>query len=150
MSGRLVLVTLALREAVPGAALPSQAVWGAVLAAMAVQILIGVASWMASPGLTIDGLLDHGLGCMAHDLGLGLPALAVTLWLVFRALPLRAEVAGLLGGAGAGIIADAVLHLLCPITDLRHVLVWHTGVIVLLALSGALAGRVWNHLRWRC
>jgi hypothetical protein len=70
--------------------------------------------------------------------------MAVTLWLVFRALPLRPSVAGLLGGAGAAVTADALTHVLCPMSDLRHVLVWHTGAMVVLMLLGWAIGRAWE------
>jgi hypothetical protein len=77
-----------------------------------------------------------------------LPALAVTLWLVFRALPLRPSIAGLLGGAGAAVTADALTHVLCPMSDLRHVLVWHTGALIGLMLVGWLAGKLWERKRY--
>ena len=90
----------------------------------------------------------QGVGCATHDLALGLPALAVTLWLVFRALPLRPSIAGLLGGTGAAITADAINHIVCPMSDLRHVLVWHTGVIFGLMLVGWLTGKIWERVRF--
>jgi hypothetical protein len=72
----------------------------------------------------------------------------VALWLVFRALPLRPSVAGLLGGTGAAVTADAVIHILCPMSDLRHVLVWHTGVIIGLMVIGWAAGKLWEKRRF--
>jgi len=88
------------------------------------------------------------LGCSAHDAALALPALAVTLWLVFRALPLRPSMAGLLGGTGAAVTADAINHILCPMSDLRHVLVWHTGMIFGLMAVGWAAGKIWEQRRF--
>ena len=79
---------------------------------------------------------------------MALPALAVTLWLVFRALPLRPSIAGLLGGAGAAVTADALTHVLCPMSDLRHVLVWHTGALIGLMFIGWLAGKLWERKRY--
>ena len=78
-----------------------------------------------------------------------LPLVAVTLWLVFRALPLRAPIAGLLGGAGATVASDAVIHLLCPMANLAHVLVWHSGAMVAFMAAGWLVGTVWQRIRWR-
>ncbi len=71
--------------------------------------------------------LKMGISCATHDVALALPALVVTLWLVFRALPMRPSIAGILGGTGAAVTADALIHIMCPMSDLRHVLVWHTG-----------------------
>jgi hypothetical protein len=114
------------------------------------QILVGVATWMHSPGMPyIAGQgLQKGIGCASHDTALALPALVVTLWLVFRALPLRPSVAGLLGGTGAAVTADALIHILCPMSDLRHVLVWHTGAIFGLALVGWVAGKLWERAKF--
>ena len=68
---------------------------------------------------------------------IGLTALAVVAVLILRATPLRASFAGLLAGAGTGLMAAGVHHLDCPVTHLAHVLVWHGGGIVVLALLGA-------------
>jgi hypothetical protein len=143
------LVCLALREAIPGSGVPRGTVTAAVATGMVLQILVGLATWMHSPGMRLDSVLAGGFGCLKHDCAMALPAFVVTLWLVFRALPLRASVAGLVGGAGAGVTADAILHLLCPVSDLRHVLMWHTGAIVLLMLVGLVIGKVWELVRWR-
>lgn len=146
----IVLIGMALREAVPGNGVPWGAVKLAVGTGFVMQILVGIATWMHSPGMpyvTGHGLAT-GIGCATHDIALGLPALAVTLWLVFRALPLRPSIAGLLGGCGAAVTADAINHIVCPMSDLRHVLVWHTGVIFGLMLVGWLAGKIWERARF--
>jgi len=146
----LVLVCLALREAVPGNSPPGGAAMLFVGSGVVLQVLVGLATWMHSQGmpLTGDGLA-RGMGCLQHDSAMALPVFAVTLWLVFRALPMRAPMAGLLGGAGAAIGADAVLHLLCPFSAPGHVLVWHTGAIALFAAGGWMVGKAWESLRWR-
>lgn len=146
----IVLIGMALREAVPGSGVPAGAVKLAVGTGVSMQVLVGVATWMHSPGMPfVAGRgLANGVGCATHDLALGLPALAVTLWLVFRALPLRPSIAGLLGGTGAAVTADAINHLVCPMSDLRHVLVWHTGVIFGLMLIGWLIGKIWERVRF--
>jgi hypothetical protein len=146
----IVLVSMALREAVPGSGVPTGAVTLAVSTGIVMQILVGIATWMQSPGMPL--IKGHGLKvgmtCSSHDLALALPALAITLWLVFQALPLRPSIAGLLGGTGAAVTADAVNHMLCPMSDLRHVLVWHTGMLFGLMLVGWVAGRLWERKRF--
>jgi hypothetical protein len=146
----VVLIGMALREAIPGRGVPSGAVKLAVGTGVVMQILVGIATWMHSSGVPfVPGRgLAIGVGCATHDFMLGLPALAVTLWLVFRALPLRPSIAGLLGGTGAAVTADAVNHIVCPMSDLRHVLVWHTGVIFGLMLFGWLIGKIWEQTRF--
>ena len=146
----VVLVGMALREAVPGNGVPTGAVTLAVATGVLMQILVGIATWMHSPGMSL--LEGHGLRagvtCATHDAALALPALAATLWLVFRALPLRPSIAGLLGGTGAAVTADAVTHILCPMSDLRHVLLWHTGMIFGLMVVGWVAGKLWERHRF--
>ncbi len=144
----LVLVALALRESIPGNGVPGGAVKALAATAVLMQILVGIATWLHSPGAPLDpGALAKGVGCMTHDTALALPTLIVTLWLVFHALPVRAPVAGLLGGAGAAAAADAITHLVCPMSDLRHVLVWHTGAMLVLMLIGWAAGTLWDRRR---
>jgi len=146
----VVIVGLALREAVPGGAVPKGAMWTAVTTGLVLQIVVGFATWMHSPGAAAGGgWLSHGIGCMTHDAVRVLPIFVVTAWLVFRALPLRAQVAGLLGGAGAALAGDAITHLLCPMSGMRHVLVWHTGAIVGFMALGWVVGCVWQRIRWR-
>ena len=146
----VVLIGMALREAVPGYGVPSGTVILAVSTGLLMQVLVGIATWMHSTGMPfVDGQgIKMGVTCATHDVALALPALFVTLWLVFRALPMRPSVAGVLGGTGAAVTADAVIHVLCPMSDLRHVLVWHTGVILGLLLLGWVAGVVWNRVRF--
>jgi hypothetical protein len=146
----VVLIGMAIREAVPGNAVPGGAVKLAVGVGVVMQILVGIATWMHTPGVPfVKGqAIAAGVGCATHDVALGLPALAVTLWLVFRALPLRPSIAGLLGGTGAAVTADAINHIVCPMSDLRHVLVWHTGVIFGLMVVGWLTGMIWERVRF--
>jgi hypothetical protein len=146
----IVLVGMALREAVPGSGVPAGAVTLALSTGVVMQILVGIATWMHSPGMPL--MQGHGfkagMTCSTHDLALALPALAITLWLVFRALPLRPSITGLLGGTGAAVTADAINHILCPMSDLRHVLVWHTGMLFGLMIVGWVAGKLWERKRF--
>jgi len=146
----VLLLGMALREAIPGQGVPIGAVALGVGTAVLIQILVGIATWMHSTGMPLEKGhgLSAGITCTTHDIAMALPALLVTLWLVFRALPLRPSIAGLLGGTGAAVTADAVTHILCPMSDLRHVLVWHTGALIGLMLVGWLAGKLWERKRF--
>ncbi len=42
----------------------------------------------------------------------------------------------------AGLVADAVWHLICPRSDLPHVLIWHGGATALTTAWGWLLGAV--------
>ncbi|MEE4271283.1 MAG: NrsF family protein [Thermoanaerobaculales bacterium] len=144
------LIALALRESVPGGGAPIGTVRTVAVVALTVQILVGVATALISPPSALPGdALSAGMGCFAHESAMAIPIFAVTLLLVFRALPLRAPTAGLLGGAGSTLGADAVIHLLCPKSDLAHVLVWHTGSVLFFMVLGWLAGVAWRRVRWQ-
>jgi len=146
----VLLIGLALREAIPGEGIPGGAIRIAAVTALAVQIFVGVATSIYSPAIAMPGSgIAPGIGCFKHEIAMALPTFVVTLWLVFRALPLRAPTAGLLGGAGATVGSDAVIHLLCPMSNLSHVLVWHTGAVVLFMALGWTAGAIWERIRWR-
>lgn len=131
------LVTLALREAVPGAGTGRQAGISALAAAASLFALLAVLSRGASAGILVpDPLVSHGPACFALTGLIGLTALAVVAALILRSSPLRASFAGLLAGAGTGLMAEGVHHLECPVTHLAHVFLWHGSAVVLLALLG--------------
>ena len=145
----LALIGLALRESVPGAGVPGGVVRSAAVAALAVQVFVGIATSIYSPaaGLPVHGIAS-GMGCFTHEAFMALPTFVITLLLVFRALPLRAPIAGLLGGAGATVASDAVIHLVCPTSNLSHVLIWHSGAVVFFMAVGWLVGFAWQRWRW--
>ena len=146
----ILLLSLALREAIPGDGVPMGVVRLAAATALGVQILVGIATSIFSPAIVMPGSgMAPGIGCLKHETMMALPTFAVTLLLIFRALPLRAPTAGLLGGAGATVASDGVIHLLCPMANLSHVLVWHTGAVVLFMGLGWSIGALWERLRWR-
>jgi hypothetical protein len=146
----IVLIGVALRQAVPGHGLPSSVVRTFAMTALVVHVAVGVVTALSSlDPPPSSGTLLHGVTCLSHGCALAVPCLAVTLWLIFRALPTHAPIAGLLGAGGAAICADAVTHLLCPISGLRHVLIWHTGAIVIVMMLGWVAGKVWERAHWR-
>ncbi len=136
------LVTLALGEAVPGRGAGRQAGLLALAGAAALFVVVAVLVRGASAGVPVPSpLVMHGPACLALSGLIGLTALAVVAVLIFRSNPLRVSFAGLLAGAGTGLMAAGVYHLDCPVTHLAHVFVWHGGAIVLLALLGYGLGR---------
>lgn len=141
----LVLVALALAESVPARA-PAR---GQIAAALGAAVLAFVAQVLltrsVSAGVTVENpLVTHGFHCFAVQVLVGVPAFVLVMILVVRAGPLRAMRAGGLGGAGTGLLADGVYHLHCPITDLRHVLLWHGAAVLFLTLVGLATGIAWD------
>jgi hypothetical protein len=147
----LVLIALALAEAVPARS-PAR---GRLAGTLGVAVLVFVAQALltrsASAGVAVENpFVTHGFQCFALQVLLGVPALLLVALLVVRAAPLRAAWAGVLGGAGAGLLADGIYRLHCPITDLRHVLPWHGAAVLILSLVGLTGGAAWErHQRRR-
>ena len=132
------LVTLALGEAVPGRGAGRQAGLLALAGAATLFVVLAVLVRGASAGVPVPNpLVTHGPACLALSGVIGFTALAVVAVLILRSTPLRASFAGLLAGAGTGLMATGVYHLDCPVTHLAHVLVWHGGAVALLAVLGA-------------
>lgn len=139
------LLGLALRESIPGRSLPLGSVMTILATSIVFQLTVGFVTWRFSSGVPWeDHPLAHGMGCMVSDTALALPTLLITLWLIGRAYPTRAWMAGMLGGAGAAIASDAITHLRCPVSDMRHVLIWHTGAVIVISAVGALIGLLWG------
>ncbi|MFZ5803495.1 MAG: NrsF family protein [Acidobacteriota bacterium] len=143
----LALVFLALREGIPALGAPRGTLVSALLGAWVLQLGVALFTHARCP-CPASGAMDH-MACFASETLLGIPALLLTLFLVVRAYPLSPPRAGLLGGVGSGVMADAVQHLICPVSDLRHVLLWHFGAVAALGLLGLVFGFVWEGLRLR-
>jgi hypothetical protein len=141
----LVLVALALAASVPARGVPRA---GALVLLGGAALAVGAKAWLiraASPGMSVPNpWLSKGPACFLMTAVVGLTALGIVAALVRRTAPLSASFAGLLGGAGSGLLAEGVYQLHCGISDLRHILVWHGGAIVALALVGLLLGRTWE------
>jgi len=141
----IALVWMALREAVPGLGYGALRAGLAIGAAIALELVLGLAL------ATTDGppppTLAAGAHCGLAEGLLGLPLLAVAAFLALRALPVRPRWSGALAGAAAGLFADAAWHLSCAVTDLAHVVVWHLGATVALAVVGFLSGSLWTAFR---
>lgn len=146
----LLAIALALRESVPGAALSRGAIGLAIGLGLAMNLLVVIATRLSVGSGTPVGIpCASGMMCSRNETIIALPAFLLTVYLVLRALPLRPQIVGLLGGLGAGLVGDGINHLLCPMSSLRHVLVWHTGAMIGLMFIGWCCGGIWNIARQR-
>jgi hypothetical protein len=137
------LILLAMREGVPGSGGPGVLRYGSLLAVPVLLTLL--TEWVAlrAGGPTVPGLspqLSSALGCYPREVLLAIPALFVFAWLLARAYPVRPVFAATAGAGGAGLIADAVLHLVCPATALSHTLLVHGGAVASIAAVAACIG----------
>lgn len=140
----LLLAALALREAVPGAGIGPVRIGLALALGAATQVAAALWTWMSSVTTRVDVSRHSGAVCFSIQELLGLPGLVLAVWLVQRALPVRPRWSGALAGMGAGLLADGVWHLICPRSDLSHVLVAHGGATVLTTAAGWLLGALYE------
>jgi hypothetical protein len=142
MSFGLLLTAAALREAVPGSTLRRGPLALALGLALVSVIVIPWTTWQLSPTQVPRRAVDFVWRvCFTGAFISAMPPLALSAWLVARAYPLRPAVAGLLYGAGAGLMADAGWRLFCHYSDPAHVFAAHTLAILATAAAGALAAR---------
>ena len=133
----LVVMTAALREAVPGSALTRRTI--AVIGGTVLFVVLGItwATWWTSPTTIRPAVAGYVWRiCVAGTVLSALPALFLSSWLVTRAFPLRPRLAGALYGLGAGLLADAGWRLFCHYSDPAHVLGAHSLAIVIAILLG--------------
>jgi hypothetical protein len=130
----LLFIAAALREAVPGRALPRGRVL-LVLGAL-VSVAVTFVTWQGSATLVPLGhVAFYWTVCFTRPVMIGLPVMAIALALAWRAYPLRAALVGALAGLGAGLMTDAGWRTFCHVSDPVHVLSAHLAAV--LALSGA-------------
>ena len=139
----LVLVVAALRSAVPGRGLPFGATLGLVAAAIALPVALTMATWATHASVAPDRLASFfGRFCLTRSALIGLPGLAVTLWLAFRAYPTRPVLTGALSGLGVGLLTDGSWRTFCEVSDPHHVLTSHMAAVLVLTLVGMVAAAV--------
>jgi hypothetical protein len=98
-----------------------------------------LAGWLA--GLAPASKLGARPGCIFQVVLFALPPLAAALFLARRAAPLERAWTGLLAGVAAGALGALAMELAC-MRDPLHALVAHLSPILLVALAGALLGRL--------
>ncbi len=139
------LLVIALREGIPGWRVSTRLIFAMVLAAYSLQILVNLLMFMRTPvSAGPVGVLETWMSCFRVESLIGIPILVLVAWLVSRALPCRPLLAGFLAGTGAGIAAEASWRMICPNSEPGHVLLGHTGGILILGLTGFLLGYVWS------
>jgi hypothetical protein len=144
----LVVVGLALREAVPGRELSRRTLSALVLAGVAVFLGLTLTSqWLAPVALRRRFWTAEALGCFRMAATWGVPALGVAASLLLRAAATRPVIAGAASGLGVGLMADAGMRLFCGISTISHVVVAHGAAILLLMALGALAAAVADRAR---
>src|SRR4051812_40011293 len=124
----LLIVGVALREAIPGRGLSRAAISATFAIGLAIPFLLLAATASAfDVGPAPGQAFQEGVGCFRVSAISALPALIAAAFLAARAFPMRPTLAGALYGLGCGLIADAGLRLFCEYTVPSHVLLGHGG-----------------------
>jgi hypothetical protein len=146
----LLIVGVALREAVPGRELSRAAVAATVAVAAVLFVGLTLATEWVLPAEVPTGVWGrYAWECFWMAAASSVPGLAVAAWLAARALPTRPAVAGAIYGLGAGLMADAGVRLFCWVSAPAHVLIAHGGSILLLMAAGAGAATALERLKAR-
>ena len=121
-------------EMTPGSARRVPAVWLPVVVVLAL-----IAAFTVLPSdYRVDRFVPQGLACLTVGLFHAIPA-GIASWLLLRqGFAVSPLAAGLVTGTLASLAGVAMLEIHCANFQKLHVLVWHTAVVPLGALAGAL------------
>jgi hypothetical protein len=87
-----------------------------------------------------DRFVSQGVACLTAGLLHAIPAGLAGWLLLRRGFAVNPSAAGLAAGTLAGLAGMTMLELHCANFEAPHVMLWHTAVIPLSALAGALLG----------
>jgi hypothetical protein len=145
------LMVLALRQAVPGMTVRPR--W--ILLALAAGVLLftcvslTTASVLPTPLHNPNSWTRLAWECVINELLFAIPALAISAWLVARALPMQPSLTGAAYGLAVGLMTDAGVRLFCWIDQPLHVLAGHGGAILIGTIGGALSATVIERVKYR-
>jgi hypothetical protein len=124
------------REWIPGSATP---VAGSAIPAAVTGALLVVFALLLHDYSTAQ-FVPAGLTCLLTGLLHAAVAAPFLWWLLRRGYAVNAVSAGLVAGALAGLAGVSLLELHCAKLEAPHVLLWHTLVVPVSAVTGAGAG----------
>jgi hypothetical protein len=147
----LALMALALRQAVPGLGVRTRWMWLAFVVGALLFASVSLATTHVLPTPLSDLSPSTRLAweCVFMELIFALPSLAVSAWLVARALPTRPALTGGAYGLAIGLMTDAGMRLFCSIDQPFHVFAAHGGAILLGAVGGALIASLIERMKYR-
>jgi hypothetical protein len=149
--GGMTLLYFALRQAVPGMAARRGWMHSALAAGVALFVFVSLATAyaMPTPPQAPDSWARLAWECVAMELPFAIPSLAISAWLVARALPTRPLLTGAAYGLAVGLMSDAGMRLYCWIDQPLHVLVGHGGTVLIGTMGGALAAAAIERVKYR-
>jgi hypothetical protein len=149
--GGIALMGLALRQAVPGMTVTRR--WMLLALASGALLFIGVSLTTANafPTALRDSnyWMQLAWECVVMELPFAIPALAISAWLVARALPTHPALTGATYGLAVGLMTDAGMRLYCWIDQPLHVFAGHGGAILIGTAGGALTATLIERFKYR-
>lgn len=136
------LVVAALREVIPDRSLSTRASFVLFVAGLGLALAVTYLAWHAQPPVRASRLYPYWKICFSQTIEIGLPALIAVLALASRGLMWRAGLVGGLAGLAAGLMSDAAWRTFCDVSDPTHVLSAHFAGVVVLAILGAVLGKL--------
>ena len=145
------LLGLALRQAVPGLAMPRRWMLFAFAGAVAVFATVSIitAQVLPTPLQDPESWARLSWECVWMELVFAVPAIIVTAWLVARALPTRPALTGAAYGLAVGLMTDAGVRLFCWIDTPSHVFAAHGGAILIGAVLSAAVAAIVERIKYR-
>ncbi len=145
LAAALELLRRVLREAVPAR---SSSLAFLVLAASGAAVLHAAVILATFARSQVYPAAGHewtiGRFCFGFEVAIAIPCVLFALWLGGRGLTARPRRLGVLGGAGAGLAADAVWRLVCPYSQPAHAFGAHSLGIVTVVILGLLLAAGWE------
>ncbi|HEU4602226.1 MAG TPA: NrsF family protein [Steroidobacteraceae bacterium] len=149
--GGIALMALALRQAVPGLAVRSRSMFSALAAGALLFTCVSLmtANVLPTPLHNPSAWSRLASECIVMELFFAIPSLAISAWLVARALPTRPALTGAAYGLAVGLMTDAGVRLFCWIDQPLHVFAGHGGAILIGTLGGALTAAIIERVKYR-
>lgn len=113
-------------------------VWAAAMTALlpVTAAIIGLGRGASAFSTTA---IDHGLDCLMMGSALALLTFTVLVWWLRRGAPTSPERAGLLTGIAAGSFGIFAFSFHCIYSDIVHIGLWHSAVVIVSAAIGRFA-----------
>lgn len=142
MAAGICSVGIALWDAIPGRNMSVWNLWRAVLCCLVIFFTAMFLTAAARP-LSIPPTEGEVVSriCSGIPAIIGLPILALAIYLIFRAYPVRPVSCGGIAGLGCGVIIESGWRAYCPYSAPIHILTTHALAVAMLSAVGA--GLAW-------
>ena len=149
--GGIGLMGISLRQAVPGMTVRPRWILLALTSGVLLFTCVSLttANGLPTPLHNPNSWARLAWECVIDELLFAIPSLAISAWLVARALPMRPSLAGAAYGLAVGLMTDAGVRLFCWIDQPLHVFAGHGGAVLIGTIGGALTATLIERAKHR-